>query len=76
MYKTSFDNKLTEYEIDHVFLGRSNASPIPNPEEVEDWRWVNIDALKVDLKKNPHQYTFWLCHIYDRFYDSYKGRKK
>ena len=76
MYKASFENKLTEHEIDHVFLGRSNDSPIPNPDEVEDWRWVHIDDLKVDLKKNPHQYTFWLCHIYDRFYDSYVARKK
>ena len=75
MYKTTFENKLTEYEIDHVFLGRSNANPTPNPDEVEDWRWVNIDALKVDLKNNPQLYTFWFCHVFDRFYDSYRGLK-
>lgn len=75
MYKASFENKLTEHEIDHVFLGKSNINPIPNPEEVADWRWENIHSLKLDLKKNPHQYTFWLCYSYDRFYNDYLARK-
>lgn len=75
-YKASFENKLTEHEIDHVFLGRSNANPLPNPDEVADWRWVKLKALKKDLKKHPHQYTYWLCHIYDSFYDHYMATKK
>jgi isopentenyl-diphosphate Delta-isomerase len=70
-YKATFENGLTEHEIDHVFLGRSNDTPLPNPQEVEDWRWVPMEALKADLKKNPRQYTYWLCQIYDRFYDHY-----
>ncbi|MBW3544265.1 MAG: isopentenyl-diphosphate Delta-isomerase [Bacteroidetes bacterium] len=76
MYKASFENKLTEHEIDHVFLGRYEANPIPNPDEVADWRWVNMEALRVDLKKHPHQYTYWLCHIYDSFYDHYMALRK
>lgn len=76
MYKTTFENKLTEYEIDHVFLGRTNDHPIPNPQEVADWQWVHIDVLIEDLKKNPDQYTFWLRHIYDQVYASYIAQKK
>jgi isopentenyl-diphosphate delta-isomerase len=76
IYKVSFDNELTEHELDHVFLGRCNVNPVPNPHEVEDWRWENMDSLKHDLIKNPHQYTYWFCHMYDRFYDSYMAQKK
>jgi isopentenyl-diphosphate delta-isomerase len=75
MYKASFENNLIEHELDHIFLGEYNANPIPNPQEVDDWRWENIDSLRIDLKKNPHQYSFWLCYIYDRFYDSYVALK-
>lgn len=75
-YKASFENKLTEHEIDHVFLGKYDANPIPNPDEVEDWRWVNMESLKVDLNQHPHLYTYWLCHIYDSFYDSYQNQKE
>lgn len=75
-YKASFENKLTEHEIDHVFLGKTNAAPLPNPDEVADWRWVKLEALKKDLKKHPHRYTYWLCHIYDCFYEHYTALKK
>ena len=71
IYKTSFDNNLTEHELDHVFIGKFDAKPIPNPEEVENWRWVDLDFLKHDIKVDPQKYTFWLRHVYDRFYLSY-----
>lgn len=74
-YKASFENKLTEHEIDHVFLGSATANPNPDPEEVEDWRWENIHSLKDELKKNPHGYSFWLCYVFDRFYEHYTALK-
>ena len=75
-YKVSFENGLTEHELDHVFFGRFNDNPMPNPHEVEDWRWENIDSLKRDLIKNPHRYTYWFRHMYDQFYDSYMDKEK
>jgi isopentenyl-diphosphate delta-isomerase len=70
-YKISFDNKLTEHEVDHVFLGRYHAQPVPNPSEVAEWRWESFDTLKRDMIENPQQYTFWFRHVFERFYDRY-----
>ena len=50
---------LTEYEFDHVFCGEFNGEPRPNPDEIDDWKWVDLTELLVDLKNNPHQYTPW-----------------
>ena len=50
---------LTEYEFDHVFCGEFNGEPRPNPDEIDDWKWVGLAELLVDLKNNPHQYTPW-----------------
>jgi isopentenyl-diphosphate delta-isomerase len=76
IYKTSFENKLTEHELDHVFIGKCNAKPIPNPDEVEDWQWVDIDFLKLDVHNHPDKYTFWLRYVYDRFYLHYEAWEK
>ena len=75
-YKTSFENQLTKHELDHVYLGEFNARPIPNPDEVEDWQWVDMEFLKLDIKNNPHKYTFWLRYVYDRFYLHYAALEK
>ena len=66
IYKTPFSNGLTENEYDHVFLGKSDSIPIPNPEEVDDWRWVSIEKLKQDLRKRPDNYSYWFKKIIER----------
>ncbi|AYD47830.1 isopentenyl-diphosphate Delta-isomerase [Arachidicoccus soli] len=60
IYKEAFENGLTEHELDHVYFGISDAIPIPNPEEVCAWRYVNLKELSKDIHKNPHQYSAWL----------------
>ena len=55
--------KLIEYEFDHVFFGRFDGQPQIDKEEVEDWRWVSLDKLEKDIRKNPKRYTFWLKKI-------------
>lgn len=75
-YRTSFENKLIEHELDHVFIGKCNVQPTPNPAEVESWQWVDIDFLQRDVKNNPQKYTFWLRYVYDRFYGEYTAWEK
>lgn len=59
IYKAPFDNGLTEHEFDHVFFGSFNHDPIINPEEVDSWKWIKMDDLMEDVKKNPEDYTVW-----------------
>lgn len=68
IYKASFDNGLTEHELDHVMIGYYNGEPIINREEVEDWKWMKIENLKKDIQKHPEHYTVWFKIIFNKFY--------
>mgnify|MGYP000583820652 CR=1 FL=1 len=76
LYRVDLDNGLTEYEYDHVFLGRFEGAPDPNPEEVCDWKWMDIDDLKIDLEKNPSAYVYWIKAAFDQFYQTYVDQVK
>lgn len=68
IYKAPFDNGLTEHELDHVMIGYSNDEPAVNPDEVESWKWMTIEAVKNDMEKQPEIYTVWFKIIFDQFY--------
>jgi len=59
IYKTNFDNGLTEHEFDHVFIGNTDTNPIINSEEVDSFKWISLEELKADIKSNPKLYTSW-----------------
>ncbi|MGY0035494.1 isopentenyl-diphosphate Delta-isomerase [Pedobacter sp. NJ-S-72] len=60
IYKAEFENGLTEHELDHFFFfGTTNQSPVPNPEEVADWKYLCLDAIEEDVALQPDQYTAW-----------------
>jgi len=65
IYKAKLGH-LTEYEFDHVFLGRFDGKPKPNKKEVEDWKWMKLTDLEKDIKKNPQKYTPWFKIIFDK----------
>jgi len=66
VYKANFDNGLTEYEYDHVFMGKFDGEPNPNPEEVDEWKWVSLEELKKDIQENPDNYSYWLRASIDK----------
>ncbi len=59
VYKANFDNGLTEYEYDHVFIGNYDGEIFPDKNEVEDFCFMNIDELKKSLELHPDKYTEW-----------------
>jgi isopentenyl-diphosphate delta-isomerase len=59
VYKTMLDKDLLEHEYDHVFTGVFDGSPSVNRDEVEDWKFINIQLLRNDLKQHPEDYTVW-----------------
>jgi len=76
IYKAPFDNGLTEHELDHVMIGYFDEDPKINPEEVESWKWVNIDEIKEDMQQNPSIYTVWFKIIFDEFYHFLEQSKR
>ena len=68
MYKAPFDNLLTEHEIDHVFIGKTDQLPIINPEEVASYKYMKPEEIKLDMEQNPQSYTVWFRIIFNEFY--------
>lgn len=55
------DNRVWgEHEYDVVFTGSYGGLVNPNPDEIADYKWVEIKKLKKDINKNPQEYTPWL----------------
>ena len=58
-YKVEFENSLIENEYDCVFVGVFDGVPKPNKKEVMNFKWISLDNLKKDMKKDPSKYAFW-----------------
>ena len=71
-YKAKLENGLTEHEYDHVLIGKYNGNPILNEDEVEDYKWVSLEEVKKDIKKNEKDYTVWFIIAFDYFYKNFK----
>lgn len=65
VYRADVGGGLIEHEYDHVFLGRFDGEPVPNPVEVEGWRWVDPHVLTGELRREPHHFTFWFRIAFD-----------
>ena len=68
IYKAPFDNGLTEHELDHVMIGYYEENPRINTEEEENWKWMPIEDVKMDMQIHPEIYTIWFKIIFDKFY--------
>lgn len=62
VYKTDFENGLTEHEFDHVFVGTYNGPILPDPGEVSNYAFQSMEAIQASLQEHPDLYTPWF-HI-------------
>ncbi|MGH7575085.1 MAG: isopentenyl-diphosphate Delta-isomerase [Longimicrobiales bacterium] len=58
-YRSALPGGLTENELDHVFIGVSTQDPIPEPAEVEDWRWASPPQIDQELADTADTFTVW-----------------
>jgi len=68
IYKAPFDNGLTEHELDHILVGTYLESPVLNTDEVNDYKWMTLEAIKRDMELQPEIYTVWFKIIFDKYY--------
>lgn len=59
IYKTEFDNGLTEHEFDHVFAGQYDGHIDFNKNEVMDFCYKDIQEIRNSLQTHPEKYTAW-----------------
>ena len=60
VYFALLQDGLVEHELDHVLVGRWNGDTSPDPLEVAETRWMDRDALLLDMNAKPTEYTAWL----------------
>jgi isopentenyl-diphosphate delta-isomerase len=59
VYRADVGGGLTEHEYDHVYVGRFDGQPRPDPAEVEGWRWMEVDEVRREMEARPGDFTFW-----------------
>ena len=59
VYYYQFSNGLTEFELDHVYIGEYSGDVQVDPNEIEEVKWISFADLKEDIKENPTKYTPW-----------------
>lgn len=72
-YKAEVSNNLVENEYDHVYLGYYNGAVHPAPEEVMDYRFINIEHLQEEIGLHPEQFTPWLALALPQFLKSLRA---
>jgi isopentenyldiphosphate isomerase len=51
---------VVENEICPVFTARAASELRPNPDEVAEWHWADVDALAAAVELTPWAYSPWL----------------
>lgn len=75
-YRAEFESGLVEHELDHVFFGQSDLLPVINRNEVETFKYVNLEALKDELQLNPQDYTPWLKICLEKVMEHFTSKAK
>ncbi|MBH2949538.1 isopentenyl-diphosphate Delta-isomerase [Serratia sp. FS14] len=63
IYHAEVPGNLIEYEFDHIYVGSFDGALNVNPEEVENWLWIDIPQLVCRLKSQPEHFTVWFREI-------------
>ena len=59
IYRTEFDNGLTEFEFDHVYTGTYSGQLNPDKQEVKDYCFRSMEDIEADLLQRPEKYSAW-----------------
>jgi len=52
---------LVENELDHLFVTTVTDDPVPDPDEVVEWRFVALDELDAWIAAEPEAFTAWFA---------------
>ncbi len=61
-YRADVGNGLIEHEVVQVYVAEAgdDMPMAPNPDEVMDTEWMDMDALRTAIAKDPPRFTPWL----------------
>lgn len=67
-YCTKLRNGLTENELVYVYFGVTPLQLVPNLDEVSGMTRMSLPALRADIARRPHRYTYWLRYYLKNHY--------
>lgn len=67
-YKINYKKIGSENEICTILIGKYNGKVKPNKKEVADYKWINLDQLKKEVRKSPNKYVPWLKIALKKFF--------
>jgi isopentenyl-diphosphate Delta-isomerase len=65
IYRADVGGGLVEHEYDYVLIGHFDGDPAPDPEEVDDWRWVDPATLRRQAREQPGRFSYWFHIAFD-----------
>lgn len=68
IYNSKYDETWGEHELDHVFVGEYDGEVKLDPEEADDYKWIEVEELLKDVNENPDIYTPWFKLILKRLH--------
>ena len=58
-YSLNVGNGLVEREYLHLFVGQWNGQPVPDTDEVSEWRWCAPSAIDALIGTHASRFTAW-----------------
>ncbi len=75
-YQAQLDKEMSEHELDEVFIGYCDDLPLPNPNEVEDFKYQSPAEVLTQLKFAPHRFTVWFKILMEKLEEAgFFGKK-
>lgn len=65
IYYADLDHGMSEHELDHVYIGVSNMTPLIDSNEVCDYQYIRWDKLHLSILETPEIYTVWFLKIFE-----------
>ena len=59
-YQAKYKDAGSENEMCAILIGQHDGKIKADSKEITDWKWVNVNRLQDDFKKNPNKYSPWL----------------
>ena len=75
-YRAKYKDVGSENEILTVLVGVYDGEVDPDPGEINKWKWISLEKLKDDIKKNPDLYTPWFKKGLERYLKIKEKRDK
>lgn len=66
LYRAELDHGLIEHEFDHIFGLKFEGDPVPDPDEADEFRWIDRSTLLNEMAENPERFTAWFRMLVDR----------